>query len=173
VTEVSQEAELRYVRNRTAILGGHVKKHIGLGASALAITAAVGSLALISPSVADAAPGGGPSAVNVVGEPYAKAVQILKSQGVSQRFNGSFAGQIPQSFCIVDQQKATKEGVMLLHLDCTQKAADNATDDTPATGGTAAAPGAPGAPGAAPGAPAPGAGQGTYGGPIGVPVPVG
>jgi hypothetical protein len=169
VTEVSQEAELRYVRNRTAIPGGHVKKHIRLGASALAATAAAASVGLISPTVAQSDPGSN-SAVNVVGEQYAKAVAILKSQGVSQRFNGSFAGQIPQSFCIVDQQKATQEGVMLLHLDCTQQAADNATDDVPAGGAAGVKPGAPGG---APGAPAPGAGQGTYGGPIGVPVPVG
>ncbi len=147
-----------------------MKKHIRLGASALAATAFAASVGLICPTVAQSDPGSG-SAVNVVGEQYAKAVAILKSQGVSQRFNGSFAGQIPQSFCIVDQQKATKEGVMLLHLDCTQQAADNATADVPAGGATGVTPGAPG--GAAPGAPAPGAGQGTYGGPIGVPVPVG
>ena len=128
-----------------------MKKILGFGAAALAVSAA-----MLSPVVATAAPST-PGGLNVVGEPYGKAVQILKSQGVNQRFGGSFAGNIPQAQCIVDSQKATRQGVMLLHLDCTTKAAQNATDSQPA----------------APAGPAPGAGQGTYGSPVGVPVPVG
>ena len=121
--------------------------------------------ALLSPAAATAAPG--PSPVNVIGEPYYKAVTILKSQGATASFGGSFGSDLPQSQCIVSQQHVTKQGRMILNLDCTQAAADHATDSTPASAGT------PGGAPAAPGAPAPGAGQGTYGGPIGVPVNVG
>jgi hypothetical protein len=166
VTEVPQETELRYVRFRTATHGGHVKKILGLGAAALAVPAAIASVTMFSPPVANAAPSGANSA-NVVGEPYYKAISILKSQGLKGTFGGSFGSDLPQSQCIVSQQKALESGKMILNLDCTQAAADHATDAAPA------APSAPAAGGAAPGAPAPGSGQGTYGGPIGVPVPVG
>jgi hypothetical protein len=157
VTEVSQEAELRYVRNRTAIYGGHVKKILGLGAAALVVPAAIASAALFSPGVAASDPGSMNSA-NVGGEPYYKAVSILKSQGISATFGGSFGSDLPQSQCIVVQQKPLKNR-MILNLDCTKAAGDRAA---------ASAPAAPAAP-----APGTGGGQGTYGGPIGVPVPVG
>ena len=139
-----------------------MKKILGLGAAALAVPAAVAAVGLFTPTTATAAPAA--SSMNVVGEPYYKAVSILKSQGAVATFGGSFGSDLPQSQCIVSQQRLTKQGRMILNLDCTQAAADHATDSTPATTGGA---------GAAPGAPAPGAGQGTYGGPIGVPVNVG
>jgi hypothetical protein len=139
-----------------------VKKILGLGASALFVSAAVAASALSG--VAAAQPGGN-SAVNVVGEPYYKALPILKQQGIKGTFGGSFGSDVPQSQCIVSQQKLTTQGRMILNLDCTKAAADHATDSTPSTGAAGAAPGAT--------APAPGNGQGTYGGPIGVPVPVG
>lgn len=143
-----------------------MKKQFGLGAAALAFPAAIISAALLQPAVAVAEPASG-SGLNVVGEPYGKALQILKGQGVKAYFGGSHGGDLPQVACIVDQQKITSGGRMYLNLDCTQAAADHATDSTPAAAGApSAAPGAPGAP-------APGNGQGTYGGPIGVPVPVG
>jgi hypothetical protein len=135
-----------------------VKKLVVLGAGTFAVVGA----ALLSPAVAQSAPGSA-SAVNVVGEPYGRAVSILKSQGVKPSFGGSVGSDLPQAACIVDSQKMTNKGRMILMLNCTQKAADDAKASQPAAG---AAPGAPGAP-------APGAGQGTYGGPIGVPVPVG
>jgi hypothetical protein len=166
VTEVSQEAELRYVRNCTATFGGHVKKILGLGAAALVIPAAIASTALFGSAVAAADTG--TSATNVIGEPYYKAVAMLKAQGARATFGGSFGSDLPQSQCIVSQQKMTAQGRMILNLDCTQAAAAHATDSTPATSANGAVPGAPGA-----AAPAPGAGQGTYGGPIGVAVPVG
>jgi hypothetical protein len=144
-----------------------VKKLVGLAAAAFAVPAAIGAIALYSPPVAVSQPANY-AGLNVVGEPYGRALQILKSQGVKASFGGSFGSDLPQSMCIVDQQKVISTGKMILMLNCTQAAADHATDSTPAQ------PAAPsGAPGAAPGAPAPGAGQGTYGGPIGVPVPVG
>ena len=143
-----------------------MKKIVGLGAAALAVpaaTIALGSAALFQPAIAASEPAT-VNSLNVVGEPYAKALQLLRSQGVKAYFGGSSGSDLPQSACIVSQQKVTSGGRMYLNLDCTQAAADRATDSTPAT---------PLAPGGAPGAPAPGNGQGTYGGPIGVPVPVG
>jgi hypothetical protein len=144
-----------------------VKKLVLLGAG----TIAVASAALFNPALAVSDPGGG-NALNVVGEPYAKALNILKTQGVKPTFGGSFGSDVPQSACIVSQQKMTSAGKMILNLDCTTKAVKDATANAPEATGAGGGPGAaPGAP--APGAPAPGAGQGTYGGPIGVPVPVG
>jgi hypothetical protein len=141
-----------------------VKKLVALGAGSVAIAAA----AVFSPAVAHSEPASA-SSLNVVGIPYGKALQILKSQNVKAFFGGSTGGDVPQALCVVSQQKITGGGRMYLTLDCTQAAADAAAGNMPA------APAAPAAPGAAPGAPAPapGAGQGTYGGPIGVPVPVG
>lgn len=138
-----------------------MKKILGLGAIGLFVPAAIASAALFSPAVGAADPGSSAS-VNVVGEPYARAVAILKGQGVKQRFNGAVTGPggPPQSACIVDQQSSTSKGVMLLHLNCTKEAAADAAGsapDKPAPGTTSSG----------------GGGQGTYGGPIGVPVPVG
>ncbi|WP_319450509.1 MULTISPECIES: hypothetical protein [unclassified Mycobacterium] len=138
-----------------------MKKLVVLGAGAIAMASA----ALLHPAVALSDPAGA-SSVNVVGEPYAKALAILKSQGARGVFGGSFGSDVPQSACIVDKQKINSSGKMILMLNCTTKAVQDATASTPQapTAATGAAPGAP-----APGTP----GQGTYGGPIGVPVPVG
>jgi hypothetical protein len=157
VTEVHSRGSIAITSERTATLGGHVKKLVVLGAGTFAVVGA----ALLTPAVADADPGSA-SAVNVVGEPYGRAVSILKSQGVKPSFGGSVGSDLPQAACIVDSQKITNQGRMILNLNCTQKAADDATASQPAAR-TAPGGGA---------APAPGAGQGTYGGPIGVPVPV-
>ena len=81
-----------------------------------------GSAALISAGVALSQPDA--SSLNVVGEPYQKALMILKSQGVKAYFGGSFGSVLPQAQCLVDQQKITAGGRMLLSLDCSQKAAD-------------------------------------------------
>ena len=81
-----------------------------------------GSAALIGAGVALSQPDS--STLNVVGEPYNKALQVLKSQGVKAYFGGSFGSVLPQAQCLVDQQKVTAGGRMLLELDCSQKAAD-------------------------------------------------
>lgn len=94
-----------------------------------------GSAALIGAGVALSAPGD-TSSLNVVGEPYAKALQILKSQGVTAHFGGSFGSVLPQSQCLVDQQKVTAGSRMLLMLDCSQKAADEAQNAGPSGGPT-------------------------------------
>ncbi len=136
-----------------------MKKLVLLGAGTIAVASAV----LLQPSVAGADPASVAS-LNVVGEPYAKAVAILKSQGVKSTFGGSFGSDLPQTQCIVDKQKVVSAAKMVLMLNCTAAAAQEAAGNTPAATTTTAAPGAPAA-GTA--------GQGTYGGPIGVPVPVG
>ncbi|OFJ51357.1 hypothetical protein [Mycolicibacterium grossiae] len=132
-----------------------------LGAGAIAAA----TVALLSPAVAAAEPASA-SSLNVVGEPYARAMAILKSQGVKAYFGGAVGSDYPQAECIVNQQKVTGGGRMYLNVDCTEKAVLNATSNAPAAGGA-------GGGGAVKGAPAPGAGQGTYGNQVGVPVPVG
>lgn len=95
---------------------------------------AVGSAALIGAGVALSQPD--QSSYNVVGEPYQKALQVLKSQGVKAYFGGSFGSVLPQSQCMVDQQKMTAGGRMLLMLDCSQKAADILAAQGPSGGPT-------------------------------------
>jgi hypothetical protein len=96
---------------------------------------AVGSVALIGAGVALSQPQD-MSSYNVVGEPYNKALQILKSQGVKAYFGGSFGSVLPQAQCLVDQQKVTSAGRMLLSLDCSQKAADQLAAMGPSGGPT-------------------------------------
>jgi hypothetical protein len=59
---------------------------------------------------------------NVVGEPYAKAVAILRAQGVPASFGGSVGSDVPQSQCLVSSQKVTGSGKMQLMLNCTAAA---------------------------------------------------
>ena len=83
-----------------------------------------GSAALIGAGVAMSQPSVETSPYNVVGEQYSRALAILKSQGVKAYFGGSTGSALPQSACLVDHQKVTSGGRMLLKLDCTQAAAD-------------------------------------------------
>jgi hypothetical protein len=105
-----------------------VKKLVVLGAG----LCAAGSIALFSAGAAASEPD--LSSLNVVGEPYAKALAILKSQGVKGTFGGSRGSALPQSQCLVDSQKVAS-GKMLLMLDCTEEAKETLQDS--------AAPGAP------------------------------
>ncbi|WP_018599768.1 hypothetical protein [Mycobacterium sp. 155] len=100
--------------------------------------AAAGAITLFGAGTAASQPNSG-AAVNVVGEPYMKALQILKSQGVKAYFGGSFGSALPQSQCLVDAQKVTSQGRMLLTLDCTEHALEQ-LQETQSSGG---APGAP------------------------------
>ncbi|OBG24449.1 hypothetical protein A5765_17370 [Mycolicibacterium celeriflavum] len=93
---------------------------------------AVGSVALVGAGVALSQPSA--NNYNVVGEPYQKALQILKSQGVKGSFGGSFGSVLPQAECLVDQQKMTSGGRILLMLDCSQKAADMIAEMGPSGG---------------------------------------
>ena len=92
---------------------------------------AVGAAALVGAGVAMSQP-----QLSVVGEPYNKALQILKQQGVKAYFGGSFGSVLPQAQCLVDQQKITSGGRMLLMLDCSQSAADLIADMGPSGGPT-------------------------------------
>jgi hypothetical protein len=112
-----------------------VKKLVALSGGLVA----AGSVALIGAGVALSQPGQDMSSYNVVGEPYAKALQILKAQGVKAYFGGSFGSVLPQAQCLVDQQKVTSAGRMLLSLDCSQKAADELAAMGPSGGPTVGA----------------------------------
>lgn len=85
----------------------------GAAASATAV-AALGMAA----SAADPASN---STYNVVGEPYAKAVAILRAQGVPTTFGGSVGSDVPQAQCIVASEKVLGTGKIQLMLDCTEE----------------------------------------------------
>jgi hypothetical protein len=112
----------------------HVKKIVVLSGGLVV----AGSAALIGAGVALSQPQPDMSSYNVVGVPYNKALQILKSQGVKAYFGGSFGSVLPQAQCLVDQQKMTAggRGRMLLMLDCSQKAADQLQAMGPSGGPT-------------------------------------
>lgn len=95
---------------------------------------AVGSAALVGAGIAMSQPAA--NNFNVIGEPYNRALQILKQQGVKGYFGGSVGSELPQAQCLVNQQKLTSGGRMLLMLDCSQKAADQIADMTPSGGPT-------------------------------------
>ena len=80
------------------------------------------------------------STLNVVGEPYAKAVAILRAQGVPTIFGGAVGSDLPQAQCVVSSQKALSTRKMSLMLDCTAEDAAQQPATAPASG----APGAPG-----------------------------
>ena len=103
--------------------------------------AAAGSITLFAAGTAGSQPSA--SSLNVVGEPYMKALSILKSQGVKGVFGGSFGGSLPQSQCLVDSQKIAS-GKMILMLDCSQAAAQ-APQDSAGPGGVPVG-GVPGGP---------------------------
>jgi hypothetical protein len=97
---------------------------------------AAGSVALISAGVAISQPNSGTNSINVVGEPYAKALQVLKSQNVKAFFGGSHGSVLPQAQCLVSEQRVTSGGRMYLQLDCSQEAADLLAEMGPAGGPT-------------------------------------
>jgi hypothetical protein len=120
-----------------------VKKFVVLATATGAATAAVSAALLgTAPSNADN------STANVIGEPYAKAVAILKGLGYQTSFGGSIGSDLPQNQCAVSQEKQLTSGKIQLLLDCT-KPKGQSSDEVPATG-------APGAPDAG-GRPTPGA----------------
>ncbi len=80
-------------------------------------------------------PGDG-SLLNVVGEPYAKAVAILRAQGVPTSFGGSVGSDVPQAQCVVASQKVTSSRKMQLMLDCTAAAQPQAPSGPSVSSGT-------------------------------------
>ena len=110
------------------------------------VALAVGSSAAISMAVIAAGHANSQGPLDVTGEPYGQAATLLKQQGYTAVFGGAVGGDVPQSQCIVTNQKirpvmwpATQR--VQLMLNCT-KAAQPAPDQQPA-----------GAPGVVPGAP--------------------
>ena len=104
---------------------------------------------------ATAAPGADNSTLNVVGEPYAKAVAILRAQGVKATFGGAVGSDVAQAQCIVASEKVLSASrAIQLSLDCTEEAqpqpASSAGTSTSGTSGAQSAqtarptPGAPG-----------------------------
>jgi hypothetical protein len=110
----------------------HVNKIVVLSGGVLT----AGAAAVIGAGVALSQPQADSSSLNVVGEPYQKALQILKSEGVKAYFGGSFGSVLPQAQCLVDEQKITAAHRMLLMLDCSQKAADEIANQGPSGGPT-------------------------------------
>ncbi len=97
---------------------------------------AAGTAALIGAGVAISQPAQQQSPYNVTGEQYGRALAILKSQGIKAYFGGSTGSVLSQSACLVDKQKMTSGGRMLLTLDCTQAAADEIKAKGPTGGPT-------------------------------------
>lgn len=102
---------------------------------------------------ANASPGNNNSTLNVVGEPYAKAVAILRAQGVPTVFGGSVGSDLPQAQCVVSSQKVLSTRKMELMLNCTAEEAPQqalpatagaATSGVPSTEAARPTPGAPG-----------------------------
>lgn len=130
-----------------------MKKLILVAAGALATGSAVAALGM-GPVNADPSSAGG--TLNILGEPYYKAVAILHAQGVQTVFGGSVGSDVPQAKCIVSSQKYLNSGKMQLMLNCTKAAQPDeptptatsvATAPTAGTsdgGGARPTPGAPG-----------------------------
>lgn len=82
----------------------------------------------------------GNSTLNVVGEPYAKAVAILRAQGVKASFGGSVGSDVPQAQCIVKSEKVLASHKVQLELDCSaaaQPQPQQPAAPAPATSGAA------------------------------------
>ncbi len=118
------------------------------------VAAAASAAALLGAGTGAADPASN-STLNVVGEPYAKAVAILRAQGVPAVFGGSVGSDVPQSQCIVSSEKVLGTGKISLMLDCTAEAQPE--QPAPAQGGTPAQGTAPGGGTDGGGRPTPGA----------------
>lgn len=133
--------------------GRALTKLIPAAGVAAAVAAVCAAAALgMGASAADPASN---STYNVVGEPYAKAVAILRAQGVPASFGGSVGSDVPQALCVVSSQKVLGTGKMQLMLDCTAAAqpeqpsatsvANSPTSGAPSSdGGSRPTAGAPG-----------------------------
>ena len=115
-----------------------MKKLVVLGASAIAAS----TVGLLGAGLAASDPGS--AQMNVIGQPYYKAVKILKGMGVGTGFGGSVGSDLPQQQCMVASQKVVGTGhnlKMLLNLDCTKEAAQQMADEGSSSDGPAGVPG--------------------------------
>jgi hypothetical protein len=84
---------------------------------------AASAVAALGTGAGHADPGTDNSTLNVLGEPYAKAVAILRAQGVKATFGGAVGSDVKQAQCIVASEKVmSASGVIQLSLDCTAEA---------------------------------------------------
>ena len=125
-----------------------MKKLILAAAGAVAVGSAVAALGMGSSNADPAAN----NTLNVLGEPYGKAVAILHAQGFKAVFGGSVGGDVPQAQCVVQSQKELSQTKMQLMLNCTKEAqpdqpAATSAATAPALGGDSGARPTPGAPG--------------------------
>jgi hypothetical protein len=95
---------------------------------------AASSIGLLSAGLASSDPAN-PSQVNVIGEPYAKAIKILHGMGMKTGFGGSVGGVLPQSQCMVSSEKMVGSSKVMLELDCSEKAAQQLAEQATAGGG--------------------------------------
>lgn len=107
-----------------------MKKLVVLGVSAVA----AGSIGLLSAGTAAAEPFN-PNQLNVIGEPYYKAVKILHGMGLSTGFGGAVGSALPQAQCMVTKQTMGGNNRMLLNLDCTKEAAEEMAESGSMGGG--------------------------------------
>ena len=119
----------------------------------LVVTGAIASAAAILGSGAGSADPGTGNLLNVVGEPYGKAVAILRAQGVKTTFGGSVGSDVPQAQCIVSSQKVLTMAKMTLMLDCTAAAQPEAPSGPSAATGPSGTGGSGGGGRPTPGAP--------------------
>ena len=145
-----------------------MKKLVVLGVTAVA----AGSIGLLSAGTASSDPVN-PNQMNVIGEPYYKAVKILHGIGMQTGFGGGVGSALPQAQCMVTSQKMVGHGKMMLNLDCTKEAAELMAEQ-----GTMGSGGAPGAVGGNTLRPeqvpiAPGSNVGVPTSPVPVPPPAG
>ena len=109
------------------------KLFLAVGSAAFAGVAAV-ALGFAS---GHADPGTDNSTFNVVGEPYAKAVAILRAQGVKATFGGAVGSDVKQAQCIVASEKVmSASGVIQLSLDCTEEAQPEPVSSAGTSSGT-------------------------------------
>ena len=107
-----------------------MKKLIVAGAAAVAAS----TIGLLNAGLASADPVN-PSQLNVIGEPYYKAVKILHGMGLSTTFGGSVGSDLPQAQCMVASQKMLGSGRMQMNLDCTEAAAQEMAESGSMGGG--------------------------------------
>ena len=112
-----------------------MKKLIVVGAAAVA----AGTIGLLNAGLATSDPVN-PNQMNVIGEPYYKAVKILQGMGLKTTFGGSVGSDLPQAQCMVTSQKMISKEKMQMNLDCTEKAAQQMAEQ-----GSMGSGGAPGA----------------------------
>lgn len=85
----------------------------------------VGKLALLvggaGAAVAMAVIGAGPASAappDVTGEPYGKAIAVLKNLGYKGVFGGGIGNDLPQSQCVVLEQQPASGNTVRLRLNC-------------------------------------------------------